>query len=337
LINHYSLGKGLFQMSTQLKFDLRTLGKTDIRITPIGLGMMEFSGGGGMIGSAFPILSQEEKNAIVMAALDGGINWFDTAELYGAGLSEQSLAAGLKAAGKKNGDVVVATKWWPLFRTSRNIPVTIADRLRFLDGFGIDLYMVHQPFSLSTHDREMDAMADLVEAGKIRSVGVSNFDAKQMRLAYETLQKRGLPLAVNQVKYSLADRRIEQNGILETAKELGVTIIAYTSLESGLLTGKYHKNPELLEKKHFFYRSRLQRGIEKTRSLVAALEEIGAAHAVTAAQVALNWTVSFHGETVVTIPGATKVRQAQEAAAAMHFRLTEQELGRLDELSSAIR
>lgn len=324
-------------MTTKIQFAMRTLGNTDIQITPIGLGMMEFSGGGGMIGSAFPIISQEEKNAIVMAALDGGINWFDTAELYGGGLSEQSLAAALKAAGKKNGDVVVATKWWPLFRTARNIPLTIADRLRFLDGFRIDLYMVHQPFGLSTHDREMNAMADLVEAGKIRSVGVSNFDARQMRLAHETLQKRGLTLAVNQVKYSLADRAIERNGILETAKELGVTIIAYTSLESGLLAGKYHKNPELLEKKHFFYRSRLKRGIEKTRSLVGTMEEIGAAHGVTAAQVALNWTVSYHGDTIVTIPGATKIRQAQEAAGAMHFRLSEDELGRLNELSSRIR
>lgn len=325
-------------MTTQLQFPLRTFGKTDLQITPIGLGMMEFSGGGsGLLRKAFPIIPQEEKNAIVKAALEGGINWFDTAELYGAGMSEASTSAALKAAGKQNGEVLVATKWWPLFRTARNIPLTIQDRLRFLDGFSVDLYMVHQPLGLSTHDKEMMAMADLVEAGKIRSVGISNFSAKQMRLAYETLQKRGLPLAVNQVKYSLLDRAIERNGILETAKELGVTIIAYTSLESGLLTGKYHKNPELLEKKSSFYRTRLKRGIEKSRTLVAALEAIGAKYNATAAQVALNWVVSFHGEIIVTIPGATKVRQAEESAGAMHFRLSDQELARLDELSRAIQ
>ena len=312
---------------------LRTLGKTDIKITPIGLGMMEFSGGGGLMGFAFPTISQEEKNATVRAALDGGINWFDTAELYGKGVSEASLATALKAAGKSDDEVVVATKWWPLLRTARNIPHTIQDRIRFLDGYSISLYMVHQPFSFSSPEAEMDAMADLVEAGKIRSVGVSNFNAERMRRAHQQLEKRGLPLAANQVLYSLLDRSIESNGILDTAKELGVTIIAYTPLASGLLTGKYHKNPELLQKKSFFWRGRLQRGLEKSRPLVQALEEIGARYNATPAQVALNWVIHVHGETIVTIPGATKAHQAQESAGAQRFKLAEDEMARLDELS----
>src|SRR6266496_6769093 len=120
----------------------------------------------------------------------------------------------------------------------------------------------------------MDAMAELVKMGKIRSVGVSNFNAEQMKRAHKQLQKHGLPLASNQVRYSLMDRSIERNGILAGAKELGITIIAYTPLESGLLSGKYHKNPELLEKKPRFWRRRLQRGLEKSRALMALLEEI---------------------------------------------------------------
>jgi aryl-alcohol dehydrogenase-like predicted oxidoreductase len=321
-------------MSEEVTPSLRRLGKTDIKITPIGLGMMEFSRGGGYFGFAFPNITREEKNATVRAALEGGINWFDTAELYGNGVSEASLAAALKAAGKSDQEVVIATKWWPLFRTARNIPHTIQNRLRFLDAYSISLYMVHQPYSFSTPEAEMTAMADLVEAGKIRSVGVSNFSAARMRRAHQQLKKRGLPLVANQVLFSLMDRSIETNGILDTANELGVTIIAYTPLASGLLTGKYHKNPELLQKKNFYWRGMLRRGLEKSGTLVQAMEEIGAKYNATPAQVALNWVIHFHGESIVTIPGVTNVRQAEESAAAQNFKLAEDELARLGELSN---
>lgn len=324
-------------MPAQLQFPVRALGKTGIAITPIGLGLMEFSGGPSLLGRLFPVIPQEDKNAIVKAALDGGINWFDTAELYGNGVSEASLAAALKAAGKGDGDVVVATKWWPFPRTARSIPRTIADRLRLLDGFSISVYMVHQPFSFSSVEAEMNAMADLVESGQIRSVGVSNFNAERMRRAHAALQKRGLPLAVNQMRYSLLERSLEKDGVLEAAKELGVTIIAYTPLERGLLAGKYHRHPELVVQKSAIWRGWIKQRLERTRPLVEALEGIGASHDATAAQVALNWVISVHGDTIVTIPGATKVRQAEEAAGAMTFQLTEAELSRLDELSKRSR
>jgi aryl-alcohol dehydrogenase-like predicted oxidoreductase len=324
-------------MTSDIQVTKRNLGNTNIQITPIGLGMMEFSGGGGLLGSVFPIIDQEEKNASVKAGLDGGINWFDTAEMYGAGVSETSLSTALKAAGKSDNDVVVATKWWPLLRTARNIPKTIEDRLRFLNGYSIGLYMVHQPFSFSSPEAEMDEMAKLVEAGKIRSVGISNFNSEQMRRAHHQLKKVGLPLAANQVYYSLLNRSIEKDGILDTARELGVTIIAYTPLESGLLTGKYHKNPELLEKKPFIWRARLRRNMEKSRPLVSTLEEIALRYNATAAQVALNWVINSQGESVVTIPGVTKASQAQESAGAMKFKLSGDEIRRLDELSQAIR
>jgi aryl-alcohol dehydrogenase-like predicted oxidoreductase len=320
-------------MKNNKTVETRTLGKTDIQVTPIGLGVMEMAGGGGLIGRMFPVIPQEEKNAIIKAALDGGINWFDTAEMYGAGVSEQSLATGLKAAGKTDQDVVIATKWQPLLRTARNIPRTIGDRLRFLGGYSIGNYMIHHPASFSSLEAQTNAMADLVEAGKIRSVGVSNFNPTQMRRAHAALAKRGFPLAVNQMEYSLLNRKIETNGVLEAARELSIAIIAYTPLASGLLSGKYHKDPKLLARVSSWRKMLIQRKVEPSRPLINAMDEIATRHGVTIAQVALNWVINFNGDSVVAIPGATKVRQAEESAGAMQFRLTDEEMARLDELS----
>jgi aryl-alcohol dehydrogenase-like predicted oxidoreductase len=135
------------------------------------------------------------------------------------------------------------------------------------------------------------------------------------------------------MRYSLLNREIETNGVLETARELGMTITAYTPLARGLLSGKYHQNPELLGHLAGFRRAAMQRNLEKTRPLINAMAEMAGKYAATIAQVALNWVINFNGETVVTIPGATKVRQAEEAAGAMKFQLTRDELARLDEVS----
>lgn len=322
-------------MSTEIK--PRQLGKTNLFVSPIGLGVMEMAGGGGLLGRMFPIIPQEEKNAIIKAALDGGINWFDTAEMYGAGVSEESLAIGLKAAGKTDGDVLIATKWQPILRTARNIGRTIEDRLRYLHGYSISNYMIHQPYSFSSPEAEMNAMADLVDAGKIRSVGVSNFNPERMKRAHAALAKRGLPLAVNQVRYSLLHREIETNGVLETAKQLGVTIIAYTPIARGLLSGKYHQDPELLQKLRGFRKTMLARDVEQTRPLIQLMEEIAGVHQATISQVALNWLIHFNGDMVVTIPGATKVDQAQENAGAMRFELSADELTKLDQASRRLQ
>jgi aryl-alcohol dehydrogenase-like predicted oxidoreductase len=179
----------------------------------------------------------------------------------------------------------------------------------------------------------MNAMAELVEAGKIKAVGVSNFSAERMRRAHAALARRGLPLASNQVKYSLLDRTIERNGVLDAAKELGVTIIAYSPLEMGLLTGKFHRDPALLRRTPLGRRFSLRRKIERSRPLVSVLEEIAKARGVTAAQVALNWLITAQGETVVAIPGASKPHQARESAGAMDFELGSDEVERLRQIA----
>jgi aryl-alcohol dehydrogenase-like predicted oxidoreductase len=315
----------------------RSLGKTEIEVTPIGLGVMQFAGGKGIFRMMFNDLSQGKMNAIVKAALDGGINWFDTAELYGRGRSERGLANGLKDAGVKDDEVVVATKWSPMLRTAGNIPRTIGQRIKYLGGYSIDLFMVHQPWGFSSPEAEMNAMADLLLAGKIRSVGVSNFNAEQMRRAHDALEKRGIPLAVNQMQYSLLHRNIETDGVLDVAKELGVTIVAWSPLAQGILSGRFHKDPERLKNTPFARRMMMRRELVRTQPLIAVLEDISMNYDATPAQVALNWLIHFQGDRVVAIPGASKVEQAEQSAAAMNFVLSGEDMDRLDEVSRALR
>jgi aryl-alcohol dehydrogenase-like predicted oxidoreductase len=315
----------------------RPLGQTGMEITPIGLGVMQFSGGSGFFGMVFPDLTQEEMNGIVKAALDGGINWFDTAEMYGRGHSEQGLSSALKTLNMSDDEVIVCTKWLPLFRTANNIPHTIDDRLQYLSGYTIDLYMIHNPRSFSSPESEMDAMADLVEAGKIRSVGVSNFNADQMMRAHAALEKHGIPLAVNQVQYSLMHRKIETDGVLEAAKELGITIVAWAPLTQGILSGKFHQNSGSYDQLPIGRKMMMRSKIKGSGPIIEALNTIAEKYNVTIAQVALNWVINFQGEIVVAIPGASKERQAEESAGAMNFRLSEAELNQLDDLSRTFR
>lgn len=313
--------------------EMRKLGQTDIEVSPVGLGVMEFAGGKWPFSAVFPPIAQEHKNAIIKASLDGGINWFDTAELYGYGQSEQSLAEALKAGGIQPGGVVIATKWFPFLRRAPNILRNVKTRLRYLGGYPIDLFYVHQPFGLSSPEAEMDAMAELVQTGQIRSVGVSNFNVERMQRAHETLEKHGLPLAANQMEYSLLNRRIETNGVIKAAKNLGVTIVAYTPLASGVLSGKYHRDPELLKKTGSYRRRSFPRMVEESRPLIEAMQQMAEKHNASVAQVALNWVINFQGETVTTIPGATKVSQAEQNAGAMGFTLSPEDLDTLDRLS----
>ncbi|MEV0830632.1 aldo/keto reductase [Nonomuraea rubra] len=318
---------------------LRTLGKTGIEITPIGLGCMQFAGTANLTRWMVRPIGQDTATSVVRAALDGGVNWFDTAEMYGNGHSERMLATALKSCGIAPGEVTVATKWAPLGRTAASITRTIGDRLRHLGGFPVDLHQIHMPTgSLSSIPAQLKAMAGLLKAGRIRSVGVSNFSARQLELAHRVLAAEGITLASNQVRINLVHRNVERDGVLDTARRLGVTLIAYSPLEGGLLTGRFHDDPALARSapvmRRFFGRRELSaQGLARTRPLIDELRAIGRAYGVTISQVAINWVINRYGDTVVAIPGASKPRQAAEAAAAMDFRLTESEIGRLNELS----
>ena len=148
----------------------RSLGKTDIKVSPIGIGVMMWMQGKGLMGRMAPDISEEIRNDIIKESFAGGINFFDTAEMYGFGKSETNLAKALKANNIKDEDVIIETKWGPFFRRARNMRRTINKRLRYLDGYTIDHYMIHQPLSFSSIKTEMKELARLVENGKVKSV-----------------------------------------------------------------------------------------------------------------------------------------------------------------------
>jgi aryl-alcohol dehydrogenase-like predicted oxidoreductase len=318
---------------------LRPLGRTGIEITPIGLGCWQFSKQKNMAGKFWPTLDDDLINKVVALSLEGGINWFDTAEIYGNGVSERALSKALLAAGKKPGEILIATKWWPMFRFASNIPKTIDQRIKALAPYPIDLYQVHQPYGFSNEKSEMAAMAELLHRKLIKGIGVSNFSAQKMKNAWETLDKKGIPLASNQVRYSLLDRRIESNGVMDLAKKLGISIIAYSPLAQGLVTGKFHDNPELL--KNIGYRKYTSpfkpEGLRKSLPVIMLVRELALKYNVTPSQVALSWLIHYHGDTVVAIPGATKEIHVKENIGTLSLRLSDEDMVRLDRESAIFK
>jgi aryl-alcohol dehydrogenase-like predicted oxidoreductase len=324
--------------------DMRDLGRSGLKITPIGLGCWQMQQGKGMTGTMWSVLDQETMDAIVAAALQGGISWYDTAEAYGKGASERALATGLRHSGVEPGRVVVATKWLPILKPASDIRGNIDERIECLAPYPVDLFQVHIPWSRSSVAAQMREMAALVRAGKVKAVGVSNFSAGKMAQAGAALQAEGLPLASNQVRINLLERGIETNGVLDLAREHRVTLIAYSPLAQGILTGRFHEDPSRVKALSWGRRSYLspsakfltEEGLKRSAPLIDELRAVGEAHGATPAQVALAWLVAYYGEAVVAIPGASRPEHATEAAAAMDIHLSATEVDRIDQLSAAI-
>ena len=301
------------------------LGKTDLRVTPLGIGTWQW--GDSMFWGYGKGYAAGEIRAAFDAGLAAGITFFDTAEIYGQGKSERFLGQFVSGNGDRP---VIATKFMPLpWRLGKGALLSaLRKSLARLGLAQVDLYQIHWPMAPVSVETWADALADAVAAGLTRAVGVSNYNADQMRRAHAVLARRGVSLASNQVEYSLLHRAPERDGLLEACRELGVTLIAYSPLAKGLLTGKYtpaNPPPGLRGRR---YRGELLAGIQP---LTGLLREIGEAHSGKApGQVALNWLIC---KGALPIPGAKNARQAQDNAGALGWRLTAEEVVALDRAS----
>ena len=298
-------------------------------IRPLGIGTNTW---GGVSTGSIPT----DVNAVVKSAVESGINFFDTAEIYNRGRSERLLGEAINAVVSVDqlANTVIATKFAPLpYRlTAKSITKALdASRERIGVNIPLGLYQIHWPYTILSTKTLMHTLARSRKDGHILQIGVSNYNAKQMRQAAQVLSEHGLTLASNQVNYSLINRAPELNGVLETCRELDVTLIAYFPLASGVLSGKYRDGRKASGLRRFMAQFRNANHLEP---LLSMLDEIGKIHGRTPAQIALNWLA--RQENVLPIPGARYSEQALENAEAISFCLSNAESESLDSLSTSI-
>ena len=262
-------------------------------------------------------------------SIEEGIRFIDTAELYGNGLSERLLGRFLRETDQP---VLIATKFfpWPWRFYKGAIPRALQGSLSRLNVESVDLYQIHWPSPLMSTDKLMEGLAECVKSGLTRTVGVSNFGQTRMLAAYSSLARHNVPLASNQVHYSLLSRAVEKNGTLARCKELGIRLIAYSPIEKGLLSGKYSADKPPPGSRARNYASLLPR----IPPLLKLMTQIGQDRGGKSnAQVALNWVLC---KGAMPIPGAKNAEQALENAGALGWRLTDEEGERLDAASDAL-
>ena len=300
------------------------LGKTGMQVTPLGVGA--WSWGDKLFWDYGNGYGEEEVKKAFLATLDRGISFLDTAEVYGLGESESLIGRMMKETGRSP---QIATKYMPLpWRLNADaVSEAITNSLNRLQVDSVELYQIHQPVSfLMSQKTLLETLAGEVMRGRIQSVGVSNYSAQQMREAHAILAEKGIPLAVNQVKYSLLSRSIEVNGILDMAKQLGITILAYSPLAQGLLTGKYTavNSPTGARKLSPDFG---REGLRKIAPVISRLKRIADQYEKTPSQVALNWLIC---QGVIPIPGAKTAKQAEENAGALGWKLKPDDVADLE-------
>ncbi len=309
---------------------LRTLGNSDLHLTPIGFGAWAI--GGGDWAYAWGPQDDQESIAAIHRAIELGINWIDTAAVYGLGHSEEVVGRALKTASKKPYVFTKCGLRWDASRTiyrslkAASVAEEVEAALRRLNVEQIDLYQIHWPDPEGEIEEGWETLVRFQQQGKLRWIGVSNFNVEQMK----RIQKIGAITSL-QPPYSMLRRAIEAE-ILPFAEQNNIGVINYSPMVSGLLTGKMtaeriaamppndwrRKNIEFTEPR-----------LSKNMRLVELLREIGSGHGVTPGVVAVGYTL-HHPAITAAIVGGRSGKQVEEMAAALDFRLSEEEYERIN-------
>ena len=316
-------------MTQTASVSLRTLGNSDLELTPIGLGTWAI--GGGDWAHAWGPQDDADSIAAIHRAVDLGVNWIDTAAVYGLGHSEEMVGRAVKSLSRKPYIFTKCSLRWHEDRTVYNSlkASSLADEveasLKRLQVDTIDLYQIHWPNPDEDIEEGWETLARLQEEGKVRWIGVSNFSVEQMKRAMNIA-----PITSLQPPYSMLRRAIEKE-ILPFTEANGIGVINYSPMLSGMLTGKMTTEraanlaaDDWRRKNKEFNEPRLSQNLR----LVELLREIGAGHGVTPGVVAVAW-VLHNPAITAAIVGGRSAKQVEETAAALNFRLTEEEFAKI--------
>jgi aryl-alcohol dehydrogenase-like predicted oxidoreductase len=315
--------------------ELRTLGNSDLRLTPIGFGAWAI--GGGNWEFAWGPQDDDESIAAIHRALDLGINWIDTAAIYGLGHSEEVVAKALKSSTHKPYVFTKCSMRWHADRSiyrslkAKSLEEELDASLRRLGRDTIDLYQIHWPNPEEELEEGWETLARFQQQGKVRYIGVSNFNAGQLKRV-----QRIAPITSLQPPYSMLRRAIEEE-ILPYAQANSIGVINYSPMVSGLLTGKMTAErvaalpqDDWRRRGVEFNEPRLSRNLR----LVELLREIGKPHNVEPGVVAVAWTL-YHPAITAAIVGGRSPQQVEGISPALHFRLSAEEHKRIDAFLSA--